>query len=276
MEFGIHRVVGKEYTFVRTDYPTAMRDYMLLFIPDEGCSLLIDGSLIEMEAYNLVLVAQDVQIKSNEDEIRPFFLIYFSEQFFSRTDADKAFLQNLKSFRRQEYSYRLLPVSPQYASYYEFIGLHLERAKQHYDEAIYRDLAHNMIKQIMLLAAIYLEENRSGGLLNQNADTRLIRRFQDLVSLHVKREKQVTYYADALCVSSKKLTELSKSVLGMRPKDVITEELIRSAKKLLAESSMSIKQIAWELGYTNENNFSSFFSKACGASPKAYRNRWQR
>jgi len=69
---------------------------------------------------------------------------------------------------------------------------------------------------------------------------------------------------------------LTKEILGATPKELIVKELLRVSKKLIVESSLSIKQIAWELGYADVNNFSTFFSKETNLTPTEYRKRWQK
>lgn len=275
MEFGVHRVIGVERDFSEIRDVTAKENYVVLFISNGGCSLLINKQTTEIEEYSLVLIPRGITIDANPNEQRAFLIIYFSESFFARTEVDTAFLRNFKSFNKNEYTYRTLSVPKEYATYYEFVGMQLKLSKQNYNQAIYRDLAHNIVKQIVLLAAIYAEDKQSGELLGKRADVSLVRRFQELVEKHVKKEKQVAFYADQLNIGSKKLTNLTKETLGTTPKEVITSELLRVSKKLLVESSLSIKQVAWDLGYTDVNNFSTFFLKETALTPTEYRKRWQ-
>lgn len=273
MEFGVYRVIGIEREASAIADATATDNYTVLFVSAGGCRIQIDKKMVEVDEYSLVLVPRGVKIAFDPNERRAFLIIYFSENFFARTDIDASFIRSFKSFDRRQYTYQVLNVPQEYATYYEFVGLQLKLSKQNYNQAIYRDLAHNIVKQVVLLAAIYMEEKGPGELLGYNMD--LVRRFQDLVGKNVKKEKRVMYYAGVLNIGSKKLTSLTNEVLGITPKDVITGELLRVSKKSLAESSLSIKQIAWELGYTNVNNFSTFFLKETGVTPKEFRKRWQ-
>ncbi len=275
MEFGVHRVIGVTQEYSEIKDATAKENYVVLFVSSGGSSMLINKQATEIKEYSLVLIPRGIQIEANPNEQRPFLIIYFSESFFARTEVDTAFLRNFKSFNKTEYTYRTLSVPKEYATYYEFVGMQLKLSKQNYNQAIYRDLAHNIVKQIVLLAAIYAEDKQSGELLGQRTDVSLVRRFQDLVEKHVKKEKQVAFYADQLNIGSKKLTNLTKETLGTTPKELITKELLRVSKKLLVESSLSIKQVAWELGYTDVNNFSTFFLKETSLTPTEYRKRWQ-
>lgn len=237
--------------------------------------MLINKQITEIQEYSLVLIPGGIKVEANPSEQRPFLIIYFSESFFARTEVDTAFLHNFKSFNKNEYTYRVLSVPAEYATYYEFVGRQLKLSKQNYNQAIYRDLAHNIVKQIVLLAAIYAEDKPSDELLGQSADIALVRRFQQLVEEHVKDQKQVSFYAGQLNIGSKKLTSLTKATLNKTPKEIIIEELLRVSKNLLVGSSFSIKEVAWELGYTDVNNFSTFFMKETSLRPTEYRKRWQ-
>lgn len=275
MEFGVHRVIGVTQESSEIRDATAKENYIVLFVSSGGCSMRINKEVTEIEEYSLVLIPRGITVDANPIEQRAFLIIYFSESFFARTEVDTAFLRNFKSFNKNEYTYRTLSVPKEYATYYEFVGMQLKLSKQNYNQAIYRDLAHNIVKQIVLLAAIYAEDKQSGELLGKRADVSVVRRFQELVEKHVKKEKQVAFYADQLNIGSKKLTNLTKETLGTTPKEVITSELLRVSKKLLVESSLSIKQVAWDLGYTDVNNFSTFFLKETNLTPTEYRKRWQ-
>ena len=275
MEFGVHRVIGVELEYSEIADATAKENYVVLFVSTGGSSMLINKEITEIQEYSLVLIPRGIKIEANSTEQRPFLIIYFSESFFARTEVDTAFLHNFKSFNKNEYTYRVLNVPAEYSTYYEFVGMQLKLSKQNYNQVIYRDLAHNIVKQIVLLAAIYAEDKQSGELLGQSADVVLVRRFQQLIEKHVKDQKQVSFYAGQLNIGSKKLTSLTKGTLGKTPKEIIIEELLRVSKSLLVDSSLSIKQVAWELGYADVNNFSTFFMKETSLTPTEYRKRWQ-
>jgi len=264
MEFGVQRVIGVAQEPSEVTDATAKENYVVLFVSKGGCSIRINNQIKEIEEYCLVLIPKGIKIEANPDESRPFLIIYFSESFFARTAVDTAFLRNFKSFNTNEYNYHVLRVPMEYATYYEFVSMQLKLSKQNYNQAIYRDLAHNIVKQIVLLAAIYADDWFSGEILGQSAGVKLVRCFQELVEERVIN-------ADKLNVGIKKLTNLTKETLGLTPKGVIKEELLRISKKLIVESSLSIKEIAWKLGYTDVNNFSAFFLKETMVTPTEYR-----
>ena len=51
---------------------------------------------------------------------------------------------------------------------------------------------------------------------------------------------------------------------------LINEYMMELSKKLLEEKKLSVKQIAYELGYRSPNNFNMFFRKHLDISPGEY------
>jgi AraC-like DNA-binding protein len=64
-----------------------------------------------------------------------------------------------------------------------------------------------------------------------------------------------------------------KKEYGMTPYAYLLEIKVKTAKLLLINTHMSIKQISYELNFADEHYFSNIFKKATGFSPKQYRNR---
>lgn len=61
----------------------------------------------------------------------------------------------------------------------------------------------------------------------------------------------------------------------MTPMTVINARLVLEAKRELAHSSQSVKQIAHGLGFTDVGYFSRFFRKHVQSSPREFRSQAQ-
>ena len=97
--------------------------------------------------------------------------------------------------------------------------------------------------------------------------------FMRLVERHFKEERQITFYAEKLHLTSKYLSEVIRSVSGMTAGQWIQEYLIIESRALLKMGKMSIKQISNELNFYDQSHFGVFFKKHVGCSPKAYQKR---
>ena len=63
-----------------------------------------------------------------------------------------------------------------------------------------------------------------------------------------------------------------KEYTGYAPAKYFQELKLRKAKQLLIESSMSVKEICYELNYTSTEHFFSVFKKRTNFTPTEYRN----
>jgi two-component system response regulator YesN len=64
-----------------------------------------------------------------------------------------------------------------------------------------------------------------------------------------------------------------KSMFGMLPSKLTTKLKMQKAAQLLIINQESIRQIALQVGYDNEGNFSKAFKKAYGETPASYRDK---
>ena len=81
----------------------------------------------------------------------------------------------------------------------------------------------------------------------------------------------VAYFADKCCYSTKYFGELVKTETGRTARDFINDRILASAKKLLAEESMSIARVSQRLGFEYPQHFARFFKSHSGDTPSQYR-----
>lgn len=77
--------------------------------------------------------------------------------------------------------------------------------------------------------------------------------------------------ASALGMSPSALSHRAKDVLGMSPSKAFLSFKMLRAKRLLSETSMSVKEIGDSLGFENQFHFSRAFKRCAGAPPSAFR-----
>lgn len=78
-------------------------------------------------------------------------------------------------------------------------------------------------------------------------------------------------YAEKLGISYVSLYRYVTTILGVKPLDVIHNELVTHAKRMLASSSLSIKEIAKNLGFDDEAKFVKMFGDITGVQPIQFR-----
>ena len=96
-------------------------------------------------------------------------------------------------------------------------------------------------------------------------------RFRALVEQQFQLERSVSGYAAQLHLSEKRLAQATTSLLGKLPKQVIDERVTLEAKRLLAHTQASIKEIGFTLGFGEPTNFIKYFRRQTSLTPNEFR-----
>ena len=84
----------------------------------------------------------------------------------------------------------------------------------------------------------------------------------------------VTFLAEQLNVSSDYLSGLLKSLTGLNTQQHIHEKLIEKAKQQLSTTTLSVSEIAYQLGFEHSQSFSKLFKAKTNLSPLAFRTKF--
>lgn len=141
--------------------------------------------------------------------------------------------------------------------------------KEIYSEVIFPELINARVRLLALMINLWVEEIYGKSVLNHHDN--LAFRFHSLVQKYYKTQKNVSFYAQELCITPNYLGVISRKQYKISPLEFIRERVLLEAKKLLHSSGKSIKEIAYELGFRNLSHFSYFFRSQTGMTPKNYR-----
>ncbi|MFD1956748.1 response regulator [Paenibacillus thailandensis] len=98
-----------------------------------------------------------------------------------------------------------------------------------------------------------------------------IQRIKQYILEHSHKDMTLESIGAAFDLSPFYISKLFKEQLGVNYIDFLTECRIDKAKKLMADPQLSLKEIAYGIGYHDPNYFSKVFKKTCGVSPTEYR-----
>jgi AraC family transcriptional regulator, transcriptional activator of pobA len=91
--------------------------------------------------------------------------------------------------------------------------------------------------------------------------------FLSLLSQHIRTQRKVADYAGMLHISTDKLTVSCKKSFGKTPLQLIHEELMLEIRRLMLLGELSLKEIAYELNFDSQANFSAFIKSATNKTP---------
>ena len=114
------------------------------------------------------------------------------------------------------------------------------------------------------------EGNRSSEIVKSFKQA-LEKHYRDLANGLANQVFRVQNYADALNLHPVYLSTVIKSKTGKPISTWIADKTITEAKSLLQHSTLSVKEIAYRLGFMEAAHFSNYFNKHTRQSPTKYR-----
>lgn len=114
--------------------------------------------------------------------------------------------------------------------------------------------------------------NRKSAAVTTTRQTELFHKFVGLVHGNCRKEREVGFYADKLCISTRYLSTIVRNTVHSSAKEFIDRSVILEIKMLLRSSDFSVQEIAYRLNFPDQSYLGRFFKKHTGESPTEYRN----
>lgn len=147
----------------------------------------------------------------------------------------------------------------------------LEFRLKNTDHHFYRDIMINAV-QTMILDFFDFHSHLYGEKNISTQNTSLMNNFLKMLEDGAYREhREVTYYADCLCVTPKYLSEVSKKVSGYTANYWINRYTILDISRLLRDKSLSFVRISDMFGFSSPAYFSRYVQHNLGMNLTDYR-----
>ena len=234
------------------------RRYFFLWVENGDVTVECDGDSIPLSGASIVCIGPGKAWKITNCMDCSGKMIVFSAEFFCRRASEARLLQRCLVFDIPV----ALEISASIRKELEII-LAEHGNQDEYSEEIIR---------LSLSSLMYLcERELSVKELSTGSDFKVTRRFKMMVEDKFREMRSVSAYADIMNVPVKQLTRAVYSTSGITPKQLISERIMLEAKRLLRYCEWSVKEIAVNLGFNEETNFSKFFRQHMGMSPSQFR-----
>jgi AraC-like DNA-binding protein len=208
---------------------------------------------------------QILQCEHISEDFSGFFII-MSEQFGSHL------MENMHERAALQLAFANNPCLPLNESdleammdYYDL----LKKTKSIADLAIRKE----MVKHLTLAFyyALTYQSQIFAGYAQQSKQGVLVDRFLNLVQENFRGQRDISFYADQMCLTPKYLSRLIKENSGYFASEWIDNHVILEAKALLKSTNMTIQQISDELNFPSQSLFGKYFKRVTGVSPRRYR-----
>nr|WP_315243640.1 helix-turn-helix domain-containing protein [uncultured Flavobacterium sp.] len=240
----------------------------ILFLPKQS-KIQVDFQEFQIETDSLLFINPKVIIKPSETEFRGEQLLHFNRDFYCIEIHDQEVACD----------------GILYNNVFEVPFIQLNESQSADIQKIIREIQSEMTDEDsnteemlrILLKLIILKSTRiwkQQHLLSNNdqqSDVHFLRKFSKLVEQHYKTHHTVSDYAEMLFLTPKNLSKKIGLLSKHTPNEIIKNRIILESKRLLAHTSLSVKEIAHTLNYEDDAYFIRFFTKNTGISPLSFR-----
>ena len=98
-----------------------------------------------------------------------------------------------------------------------------------------------------------------------------VQRFRGLVEARFRERPALSACATELGITPTQLNRVCQQVFGHGALGVLHARLVLEAQRELAYTNLSVKQIAFDLGFSDAGYFTRFFQRRTGSAPTAWR-----
>lgn len=99
----------------------------------------------------------------------------------------------------------------------------------------------------------------------------IFKNFLRLVIKNCRNHREVSYYAEQLCITPQYLNKIVQGKVGKSASGLIADFLITEAVVLLQQPDLNIREISETLNFSDQSAFGKFFKKNTGKSPIDYK-----
>lgn len=241
--------------------------YTVLWVTEGMIDLYVDDVLIPINTHQMAFVTpmKYVKIAENHGTVK---VLQFNREFYCIRENDHEVSCNgILYFGTQG-----VPIidldDTEIHSFTRLLGV-LREEFEVVDE-IQEEMLRAILKKWLIKSTRILK--RQYNFIGENGPkVELLRQFKILVEKNYREYHKVSDYAKLLNKSPKTIANQFKLLGQESPSMLIQQRIISEAKRYLLYSSLSIKEIAFHLGFEEAPSFSHFFKSKTKISPKHFK-----
>ena len=248
--------------------------YALFLKENKGCKLSYGRTEYDFDEMTVTSFApgQIIHVEPNPEVKYPkWTALVFHPDLLSRTQLGR----NISRYEFFDYtSNEALHLS---AGEIEIFRGVLDMIEQELHRSIDKHSKELIVSNIELLLNYCLRFYDRQFVTREEINHSVVRKFSELLDKYIisKAETEgvpsVAYFADKCCYSTKYFGELVKTETGKTAKMFINDRLLRTAKQLLDDDSLTVAQVSMKLGFEYPQHFVRFFKLHTGKTPSEYR-----
>jgi len=243
--------------------PRRVLKYVLVFCTSGETTISIDENEFTLTE-NSVITITSGQIHYFKDiENASGFVLEFTYAFFCKDDSDMELIFHNGLFCHFAMNEMIKVDQP------EIVVRQLEEITKEINLQPYQYLIsiHSRI-ELILIEINRIKINRGDEIYKPDA---LFLQFLETVIKNFEKNLSVNEIAGLIGTTEAKLNELSKLHCNKTAQNIIFGLIVSEAKRLLIYEKLTVKEVAYALGFNDPFYFSNFFKKHAQVSPKSFR-----
>lgn len=269
--FGISRMEAiYEKRHGKTDSPHRHDFYTILLLKQGKGLHYIDFSSYPLGTNQVYFISPGQVHQLVESEKSFGYSMVFSEQFLAFGNISPNFILDINLFHDFGNSPPLEVDAQTAEKLYSYCEDMLSQNKSNVPFA--SDAIGALLKLFLIRCHHQCSLHRLDDLTRESGGS-LLRNFKTLVNGHYKEWHHVASYAEELHVTPDHLNRVVKSLTGKTTKEHLQSRITIGAKRLLYFTDLTNKEIAYQLGFSEPANFSTFFKKCMGMSPSEFKHK---
>ncbi len=246
--------------------PRRIRKFVLVWCSKGAATLMVDENVFELKANTVITITSGQIHYLKNTKNAEGFVLEFTYDFFCKNDNDIELIFHNSLFCH----FAMNEVIPLDNS--QLVESELKQIEEELKQKPYQFLisVHSRIE--LILVEINRAKIKQGDEIYK--PDALFLKFLETLRDNFEKKPSVRQIAASLHTTESKLNELSKLHTGRTAQNVIHGLVASEAKRLLTYEKLSIKEVAFQLGFDDPFYFSNFFKKQTKLSPKMYKEKF--
>ncbi|MBC9929403.1 helix-turn-helix domain-containing protein [Chitinophaga qingshengii] len=245
--------------------PRRLMRYVLVYCHSGSLVMTVDHRDFTLQPGDVITITSGQIHHIRENHQAKGYLLEFTLDFFCKDDKDIELIFHNGLFCHFAMN-EVIPVGP------EVLAAQLALIQEEITGQPYQYLTSVHARITLILVAINRAKVQRGDEIWK--PDALFLKFLEAVRDHFEHNYTLKELAGLLGTTEAKLNELARLHAGKTAQHVIYGLVTSEAKRLLTYGDLTVKEVAYKLGFNDPFYFSNFFKKQAQLSPKQYKEQY--
>lgn len=239
-----------------------IRKYVLLYCSSGSLVISVDENEFTLQKNDVITITSGQIHYVKQSNNAKGYILEFTYDFFCKDDKDIELIFHNSLFCHFAMN-EVIQLGKDQSVEQKLVQIQKELTEKPYQ---YMISTHSLV-ELILVEINRAKVQRGDEIWKPDA---LFLKFLEKIRANFEHNYSLSQFAKMLNITEAKLNEQSKLHTGRTAQSVIYGLIASEAKRILIYENLSVKEVAYKLGFNDPFYFSNFFKKHAGVSPKSY------